>query len=73
MKVLNMEETLSDIVNRLFTFFTEHFYEIILLLLIFVVIDVVFFVLQLNKKDRVVILHASCLPRQLLGKIACLP
>ena len=67
-----MEEALSDMVNRIFTFFTDHFYEIILILIIFVIIDVVFFVLMLNKKDRVVILHTSCLPRQILGKISCL-
>jgi hypothetical protein len=57
-------------IEPLIQFFTDHFYEIILILLVFVIIDVVFFVLQLNKKDRVIILHTSYLPRQILGKIA---
>lgn len=45
-----MDESLYNLVNRLFSFLTAHFYEIILILLVFLIADVALSYLARNKK-----------------------
>ncbi len=54
-----MDESLYNLVNQLFSFLTVHFYEIILILLVFVVIDVALFFLAKNKKEKIIVLHSN--------------
>jgi hypothetical protein len=54
-----MEDSLSRLVEQLFAFFTTHFYEILLIIMALVILDVALFLFKSNKKDKVIILHAS--------------
>ena len=54
-----MDGSLYNLVNQLFTFFTTHFYEIVLILIVFVILDIAISFLTSNKKDKVIILHTS--------------
>jgi hypothetical protein len=59
-----MEDSLGRLVDQLFTFFTTHFYEILLIIMVLVILDVALFLFKSNKKDKVIILHASWLTSQ---------
>lgn len=59
-----MQDVMDDLVNRLFTFLTDHFYEIVLIIMVLAILDIVFFILSMHKKDRVLILSAHSLPKR---------
>jgi len=59
-------------VNQLFTFFTTYFYEILFIVIVFALLEVALFFLSSNKKDKVIVLHASWLINQALKKLTFL-
>jgi len=63
-----MQDAANELVNELFSFLTNHFYEIILIIIALAILDAVFFILSLNKKDRVIILS----PMSLLSRVRLL-
>jgi hypothetical protein len=67
-----MEESLNNLVNQIFAFFTTHFYEILLVILVLAILDVVVYIFASNKRDKVIILHSSCLTRQVFRKLTFL-
>ncbi len=56
-----MEDSLGRLVDQLFAFFATHFFEILFILMVLVILDVALFLFSSNKKDKVIILHASWL------------
>jgi len=54
-----MDDSLRSLVNQLFTFFTTYFYEILFIVIVFALLDIALFFFSSNRKDKVIILHAS--------------